>query len=281
MTEREGVRIAGLVWDGVAGGAEPTLLLLHPNGFCAGLFEPLVPLLPAEVRVAAVDLRGHGASGTPSEREGLAFEEMARDVWAFCDVVGASDLRVLGQSLGGAVATLVDRERPGAVERALLAEAVLFPMAESGPSGESRASPMAEAARRRRRVFASREAVVEAYLGRGGLVGIGRESMEAYARWGFVDREDGHVELACDPETEASIFELTPTLAGNAAGWDHLPHMGARTRLVAGRDTNIGVARFEAQAAHAGLELDVVDGGHFVIQEDLVRGAAMVRDHLL
>jgi pimeloyl-ACP methyl ester carboxylesterase len=198
-----------------------------------------------------------------------------------CDAVGVESVRVLGQSLGGAVATLVDRERPGSVERAILAEAVLFPMVESGPGATSRATPMAEGARRRRRVFPSREAVVEAYLGRGGLVGIGRESMDAYARWGFVDRDDGQVELACDPETEASIFEMTPTPTGNAAGWEHLPRMSAATVLVAGRATNIGVARFEAQAEHSGLELIVVDGGHFVVQEDLPRAAAMVRDHLL
>ena len=28
----------------------------------------------------------------------------------------------------------------------------------------------------------------------------------SYTQWGFVDRDDGQVELACNPETEATIF---------------------------------------------------------------------------
>ncbi len=37
VVDHDGLRIAALDW----GGDGPPLLLLHPNGFCAGLFDPL------------------------------------------------------------------------------------------------------------------------------------------------------------------------------------------------------------------------------------------------
>jgi len=43
--EHDGLSIAALDWGG-ASGAHP-LLLLHPNGFCAGLFDPIARRLAA------------------------------------------------------------------------------------------------------------------------------------------------------------------------------------------------------------------------------------------
>ena len=44
------------------------------------------------------------------------------------------------------------------------------------------------------------------------------ESLDAYVRWGFLDRPDGQVELACPPETEAAIFEVASERARRRRG---------------------------------------------------------------
>ena len=54
----DGLEIAWLDW----GGDGECLFLLHPNGFCAGVYAPLAEHLQSLFRVVAVDLRGHGAS---------------------------------------------------------------------------------------------------------------------------------------------------------------------------------------------------------------------------
>src|SRR5262249_17751666 len=49
--EHEGLTIGALDW----GGHGPPLVLLHPNGFCAGVFDPLARALLAEHRVIGID----------------------------------------------------------------------------------------------------------------------------------------------------------------------------------------------------------------------------------
>src|SRR5215218_4870603 len=107
--ERDGVRIAALDW----GGDGTPLVLLHPNGLCAGLFEPLALRLRNGFRPVAVDLRGHGGTDTPATRAGFAFAEMAADVVAVLDHLGIDEVVAVGESLGGGVSVLVDQLRPG------------------------------------------------------------------------------------------------------------------------------------------------------------------------
>ena len=67
--QHDGLRIAALDW----GGDGTPLVLLHPNGLCAGLFEPLALRLRDTFRPVAVDLRGHGGTDTPASTEEFGF----------------------------------------------------------------------------------------------------------------------------------------------------------------------------------------------------------------
>src|SRR2546426_9647931 len=104
FVEHDGLRIAALDWGG-APGARP-LLLLHPNGFCAGFFHPLARRLRDHFRPVGVDLRGHGATDVPTQPGGLAYARMAADVLAVLDELGLDQVVALGVSLGGGVATV-------------------------------------------------------------------------------------------------------------------------------------------------------------------------------
>lgn len=265
--ERDGLHIRALDWGG---DGEP-LLLLHPNGFCAGLFAPLAGRLSPRFRCVAVDLRAHGGSDAPPSTEGFAYGEMAADVVAVLDQLGIDEFVALGQSLGGGVTIVVDAVRPGAIRRAILCEAICFPGTYFSP----RTNPLAEGARRRRADFSDRATMVEAYARRPPLTAMAREALEAYARWGAVDLPDGSVRLACEPEHEATIFEFAAGPGGAPAAWEHLPALTGRAVVLAGRASDLPASLFEAQAARLGSEAVFVDGGHFLLQEDAAAAAAL------
>ena len=67
---------------------------------------------------------------------------------------------------------------------------------------------MAAIARKRRPVWPDRDTVRTSYSSRAPLDVLAPEFLDAYLQWGFVDRADGSVELACTPEDEATVFEV-------------------------------------------------------------------------
>ena len=204
---RDGRTISGLDW----GGRGPDVLFLHPNGFCAGVFEPLVERLRPDFRCLGVDLCGHGASDPTNPFDAVDYPTMVADVVGVLDLLGLEQVHVVGHSLGGGVGILLDRAAPGRVARLVLCEAVVF--AERPPQSEDR-PPMAEIARKRRAVWPDRATMRASYASREPLNRLHPEALDAYLRDGVRDRTDGQVELACPPEFEATIFEITPTRRG-------------------------------------------------------------------
>ena len=269
---RDGRAISGLDW----GGQGPDVLFLHPNGFCAGVFEPLVARLQNRFRCLGIDLCGHGASDPPSPLDAVDYPMMVADVIAVLDELGLDRLHLVGHSLGGGVGILLDREAPGRVERLVLCEAVVF--AERPPPSDDR-PPMAEIARKRRAVWPDRATMRASYAAREPLNRLDPEALDAYLRYGVHDRPDGQVELACPPELEATIFEITPTRRGTLPAWEHLPRLAGRAVIASGLETTLGPL-FALQAEASGCPHVTLPGSHFFPQEDPDGTAALVRAHL-
>ncbi len=201
---------------------------------------------------------------------------MANDVLDVLDHLDLCGIAGVGGSLGGAVAVLVDQVDPGRWSELLLAEPVAFPRSSLG---SSRPNPMALAARRRRRSFATRAEMYAQYRNKAPLSQLSAEALDAYLRWGTVERADG-LHLACDPDTEALVFEMSATSYGAPAAWDHLEHLACSAVIVAGEDTFLP-AIFDHQAQRAGATLLTVPGGHFVLHENTSRTEALLRAHVL
>ena len=91
---QSGITIRALDW----GGDGPPVVLLHPNGFCGGLYEPIAHCIAAAARPIALDLRGHGGSTAPDHPGAYRFENLAIDV---------SDPERLPQSVGDVMTTFV------------------------------------------------------------------------------------------------------------------------------------------------------------------------------
>jgi pimeloyl-ACP methyl ester carboxylesterase len=286
--ERDGLTIAALDW-GFAGDGDGDrdgrpLLLLHPNGFCAGIFHPLALRLRDTFRPIGVDLRCHGDTDSPPSVDGLAYHAMANDVLAVLDHLGVEHIDALGESLGGGVATVIDEVRPGFVRKLMLCEAIAFgfddlPRREPGQPGDG-GNYMATIARKRRAVWPDRATVRASYGGRPPLDALAPEALDAYVRWGFHDRPDGQVELACSPEDEATLFESTAEDAGAATAWRRLADLRAEAVVLRGTASDLPGEWFAAQAERAGAPLETIEGGHFFLQEDTDRADALVRRHL-
>ncbi len=225
--------------------------------------------------MVAVDLRGHGASDAPTRVEQCGYRDVAADALAVLDALGLDDVLVVGESLGGSAAILLDELRPGLVRHALLCEAIAFPSLGGGRGNER-----ADGARRRRVVWPSRDAVLESYGARPPLDVLEHAALAGYVHRGFRDRPDGHVELACPPEVEAWFFEGGADGDGPQLTLAHLGSLHAGATIVRGEDTDLPSFFFAAQAEALGTEALVVPGGHFFLQQSTDLAEDLVRTHL-
>ncbi|HSS34187.1 MAG TPA: alpha/beta fold hydrolase [Solirubrobacterales bacterium] len=86
------------------------IVLIHCYTCSIAWWERMIPLLDRRHRVVAVDLRGFGGSEKPTS--GYAIEDQAAFVAEALDRLDVHGATVVGQSLGGAVATALN-EVPG------------------------------------------------------------------------------------------------------------------------------------------------------------------------
>jgi rifampin ADP-ribosylating transferase len=99
----------------------PALLLLHGWAASRREFVRLTPLLPAWLRIVAIDLRGHGDADQP--RSGYGVSVQAADVVAAMDALELPDAVLVGSSSGGYVAQQVAVDAPRRVAGLVLAGA--------------------------------------------------------------------------------------------------------------------------------------------------------------
>lgn len=100
-------------------GSGPPVLCVPGMGESRASFRHLTPALEsAGLRVAVMDLRGHGDSSThfPSYDDAAA----ASDVLAVIDELGGSPVTMVGNSMGAAAAVLAAAQQPKAVNRLVL-----------------------------------------------------------------------------------------------------------------------------------------------------------------
>lgn len=92
-----------------SGGDGPPVVLVHGITEQAAGWAPIAEALRATHRVVALDLRGHGASGTA---ESYDLGAMAGDVIAVITAAGLDAPHIVGHSLGGVVVSAVGAVYP-------------------------------------------------------------------------------------------------------------------------------------------------------------------------
>lgn len=87
------------------------MVLLHGVGFDCWMWKQVIPYLPAERRVVAYDLRGHG---TARNAEGsLTYEQLATDLNVLLNRLAIAQAEVAGLSFGGEIAQAFALAHPG------------------------------------------------------------------------------------------------------------------------------------------------------------------------
>lgn len=197
----DGVRIA--LHD--LGGDGPPLVVLHATGLHGRCYAPIAEHLRGSYHVWAPDLRGHGDTATPPGTD-LTWTNMAADTLAVADHLDhAVSVRFAGHSMGAAAIVLAELTRPGTVRAAWLFEPIIFPpTTDVGP--ESRASHLADGARRRREHFASLDQAYEHYRSKPPFSLTHADCLRAYVDHAFRDIDDGVI-LKCPGDQEARVFE--------------------------------------------------------------------------
>jgi magnesium chelatase accessory protein len=135
-------RAGGIDWHVQRmGGQGPAVLLLHGTGAATHSWRDVMPLLAPHATVLAVDLPGHGFTGTPpAARMGLP--GMSALVAALLEAEGVRPDIVIGHSAGAAIAIRMALDRRVAPRRIVSLNGALLPL--GGVAGQI-FSPLARA----------------------------------------------------------------------------------------------------------------------------------------
>ncbi|MGH6999556.1 MAG: alpha/beta fold hydrolase, partial [Phenylobacterium sp.] len=183
------------------------VVFVHANGFNARTYRAILAPLAPELRILAVDQRGHGRSTLPAETEGrTSWDGLRDDLLALLATLDLRDVVLAGHSMGGTACVLAQAQAPERVRSVVLFDPVVMPSAVAADPEQFANSPLAQGALRRRSVFPDKASVVSAYTGRGAFRTWNGEMLADYVADGFRERPDGQVELSCAPEWEASNF---------------------------------------------------------------------------
>ncbi len=185
------------------------LVFLHANGFNAHTYRALLAPLADSLRILAVDQRGHGATTLDATTQGrTSWYDLRDDLLALLDVLDLKDVVLSGHSMGGAACVMAAASAPGRVRSLQLFDPVVMTadITAAANSGDLPPSPLVQGALRRRALFPSRQAALDAYRGRGAFRTWPETMLEDYVAAGFHDTADVEVTLACSPAWEASNF---------------------------------------------------------------------------
>lgn len=107
--------------------ASPPVVCLPGFGCSTYIFRhTLVPLASAGYRAIAVDLKGHGLSDKPADASGYTLEAMRAHVIEILDALGLQSVRLIGLSMGAALAAHVAAAIPERVPNVVLVSTVGF-----------------------------------------------------------------------------------------------------------------------------------------------------------
>ncbi len=203
-----------LVWES-ADARAPALHFAHANGFNALTYRTLLDPLERDMRIYASDLRGHGLTTLAANPKGMRSWQIYRDdiVRTLNELDGRPKLLV-GHSMGATASLMAALAKPSWVTGLVLVEPVIMPPSYIrwtrilGALGlGARVSPLVAQARKRRGIWPSREAMFEAYRGRGAFRSWPEDILRDYITGGTVDFvDDKQVRLACTPGWEAANY---------------------------------------------------------------------------
>ncbi len=256
------------------------VVFVHANGFNGRTYRSVLAPL-ADLRILAVDLRGHGRSTLPTVIEGRrGWTEFRDDLLAFLELTTDGAVVLAGHSMGGTTSLLTAVDRPERVRALALFDPVLLqPSVLKGRAGgggpPETNSRLAEGAMKRRVAFKDRAEALSAYRGRGAFRTWSEEQIIDYMIDGLIEAPGGGVVLACARDWEASNFRTH-----NCDPWAALAHVRRPVRIL--RAETDSTAHIEVDPElfdRPNIHLETIPGStHFLPLERPELARAALRD---
>jgi 3-oxoadipate enol-lactonase len=246
------------VLDNEGGG--PWLTFIHQLGGDLSIWDQLAGYFRDDFTVLRYDVRGHGASGVP--RSSFSIKDLAGDLAALLDALGAARTHLVGMSMGGMIAQQFALDHPERIATLTLADTTAATAPESRAVWDQRAAAV------RRDGMA---ALVPATLG----------------RWLTPDFQAAHPEAV---EQIREVLQHTPP-EGYALACEALREFDVHERLneirlptltVAGRhDTGTPPSATQAIAnSIQGAQYELLEAAHLAPVEESHRFAALLETFL-
>lgn len=207
----------------------------------------------------------HG--GPPSAR---AWRDLAADMLADLEGLGAGPVIAAGHSLGGILSVYCALRRPELFRGVALLEPTILPrpilplLWAARRTGLHHRFPIARGAARRRDRFASVEEARARFRGRSIFAGFTPEALEGYLEGALTPDPEGGVRLAWPREWEAHIFAHVPIDT-----WDAVARLRVPLLIVRASRSDLLVAdswaALQRRLPHATMV--EIDGSHMVPME--------------
>jgi 3-oxoadipate enol-lactonase len=96
----------------------PAVVFANSLGSSIAVWDAILPLLPADLRIIRYDLRGHGRSEVPAGPYSMG--QLVSDAEAVCDAFEVRDALIVGLSVGGMIAQGLAVKRPDLIRAVVL-----------------------------------------------------------------------------------------------------------------------------------------------------------------
>ncbi|MFU7529330.1 alpha/beta fold hydrolase [Qipengyuania sp. ASV99] len=197
-----GISLTYYEWRAKPGNQQPPLLFAHATGFHGRVFDAVAEHFP-DRRVISLDIRGHGRSdGGPIDD----WRTLSDDVSAFLDQLRIRRAVGIGHSMGAHTLVQCAADRPEAFSQLVLFDPVILAPEFYAEDAAPYTADAPHPAIRRKRDFASPEAMMERFAPRDPYILFNARVFEDYCRYGLKQVESGGYVLACSPEMEASVY---------------------------------------------------------------------------
>jgi len=263
----------------------PGLHFLHANGFCSGVYEPLLKYMDDRFHIIASDARGHGDSDPIGLDKISAWEIFAHDLKEFLESKTELPVTGMGHSFGAVVTLIAAARFPHLFDRIVLIDPVILTpgllkiIKILRFSGQEERFPLAQGARRRKNQFSSREEAYNRFASGRGLFKTWKEEfINAYLNCAIHEADDGTAFLKCNPETEAQIFQSVPAHIWSYAGKVDCPVLVIRGE---NSDTFVEKAAKKLNKSVKNIRIvNVKNSGHFVPMEEPSIVAELILDFI-
>jgi pimeloyl-ACP methyl ester carboxylesterase len=198
-----GIRLCYFEWGVAWRQRGASLLLAHATGFHARCWDQVIAHL-GERHVIALDQRGHGRTDkTPI----TSWKVFGQDVQAFVTALELRDVIGVGHSMGGHAMVEAAAAAPERFQRLVLLDPVIGPPQAYGATWSAALLAGGEhPTARRKRHFASPQEMIERFQNRPPYSAFTAAALRDYCIHGLLPAPEGGFELACPPQTEASIY---------------------------------------------------------------------------